>query len=198
MARLLPQRRPRPARALFARYSDLVLVAGVVAIVAMMILPLPAWLIDLLVAVNIAIGLVLLLLGDLHRVAARVLGVPERAADDHAVPAVAVDRDDAHDPARRPRRPHHRHLRQGGGRRQPGGRAGGVPDHHGGAVHRHRQGRRARGRGRRALLARRDAGQAAVDRLRPALGPDRQGRGQAPPPRRSSWKASCTAASTAR
>ncbi len=47
----------------FARYSDLVLVAGVVAIVAMMILPLPAWLIDLLVAVNIASGLLLLLLG---------------------------------------------------------------------------------------------------------------------------------------
>ncbi len=47
----------------FARYSDLVLVAGVVAIVAMMILPLPAWLIDMLVAINIASGLVLLLFG---------------------------------------------------------------------------------------------------------------------------------------
>jgi type III secretion protein V len=46
-----------------ARYSDLLLVGGVVAIVAMMILPLPAWLIDLLVAVNIASGLVLLLIG---------------------------------------------------------------------------------------------------------------------------------------
>ncbi|HEX6707420.1 MAG TPA: flagellar biosynthesis protein FlhA [Albitalea sp.] len=47
----------------FARYSDLLLVAGVVAIVAMMVLPLPAWLIDLLVAANIASGLLLLLLG---------------------------------------------------------------------------------------------------------------------------------------
>ena len=45
------------------RYSDLVLVAGVVAIIAMMILPLPSWIIDLLVAINIASGLVLLLLG---------------------------------------------------------------------------------------------------------------------------------------
>src|SRR4030095_1473914 len=44
-------------------YSDLVLVAGVVAIVALMVLPLPLWLIDLLVAANIASGLVLLLLG---------------------------------------------------------------------------------------------------------------------------------------
>lgn len=46
----------------FARFSDLVLVAGIVAIVALMVLPLPIWLIDLLVAVNIASGLVLLLL----------------------------------------------------------------------------------------------------------------------------------------
>ena len=46
-----------------ARYSDLILVGGIVAIVAMMILPLPAWLIDVLVAANIASGIVLLLLG---------------------------------------------------------------------------------------------------------------------------------------
>jgi type III secretion protein V len=46
----------------FARFSDLFLVAGVVAIVALMILPLPLWLIDVLVAINIASGLVLLLL----------------------------------------------------------------------------------------------------------------------------------------
>jgi type III secretion protein V len=47
----------------FTRYSDLILVVGVVAIVAMMILPIPPWLIDVLVAANIASGLVLLLLG---------------------------------------------------------------------------------------------------------------------------------------
>ncbi len=47
----------------FSRYSDLVLVAGIIAIVAMMVLPLPLWLIDLLVAANIASGIVLLLLG---------------------------------------------------------------------------------------------------------------------------------------
>src|SRR5262252_6298735 len=45
-----------------ARYSDLLLVGGVVAIVALMVLPLPLWLIDLLVAANIASGLMLLLL----------------------------------------------------------------------------------------------------------------------------------------
>lgn len=47
---------------LLARFSDLFLVAGIVAIVALMVLPLPLWLIDLLVAVNIASGLVLILL----------------------------------------------------------------------------------------------------------------------------------------
>lgn len=46
-----------------ARYSDLVMVAGVIAIVAMMVLPLPTWLIDVLVALNIASGILLLLLG---------------------------------------------------------------------------------------------------------------------------------------
>ncbi len=47
---------------LLTRYSDLVLVAGVVSIVALMVLPLPVWIIDFLVAVNIASGLVLLLM----------------------------------------------------------------------------------------------------------------------------------------
>jgi type III secretion protein V len=47
----------------FARYSDLLLVGGIVCIVAMMVLPLPLWLIDMLVAANIASGIVLLLLG---------------------------------------------------------------------------------------------------------------------------------------
>ncbi|MDO5626160.1 MAG: flagellar biosynthesis protein FlhA [Pseudomonadota bacterium] len=44
------------------RYTDIALVAGIVAIVALMIVPLPMWAIDLLVAVNIATGLMLLLL----------------------------------------------------------------------------------------------------------------------------------------
>ncbi|MFS0737213.1 flagellar biosynthesis protein FlhA [Sphingomonas sp. 1P06PA] len=46
---------------LSARFADLALVAGVVAIVALMILPLPTFLIDLLVAVNITFGVMLLL-----------------------------------------------------------------------------------------------------------------------------------------
>ncbi|QTD45497.1 FHIPEP family type III secretion protein [Ottowia testudinis] len=45
-----------------ARFADIVLVAGIVAIIALMIVPLPTWAIDVLVAANIAGGVLLLLL----------------------------------------------------------------------------------------------------------------------------------------
>lgn len=45
-----------------ARFTDIGLVAGIVAIIALMIVPLPTWAIDVLVAVNIAGGVLLLLL----------------------------------------------------------------------------------------------------------------------------------------
>ena len=45
-----------------ARFTDIALVAGIVAIIALMIVPLPTWAIDVLVAVNIAGGVLLLLL----------------------------------------------------------------------------------------------------------------------------------------
>lgn len=48
---------------LLSRFSDVVLALLVVAIVALMILPLPSLLIDALVAVNICIGLMLVLMG---------------------------------------------------------------------------------------------------------------------------------------
>ena len=44
-----------------SRFADVILVAGVVSIIAMMILPLPVWLIDTLVAFNITFGVLLLL-----------------------------------------------------------------------------------------------------------------------------------------
>ncbi|MFK7994292.1 MAG: FHIPEP family type III secretion protein [Granulosicoccus sp.] len=47
----------------FSRFSDVVLAVLVVAIIALMILPLPSLLIDALVAVNICIGLMLVLMG---------------------------------------------------------------------------------------------------------------------------------------
>ena len=48
-------------RAGSARYGDLLLVAGVMSILAMMVLPMPAWLIDVLVGFNMAGAVVLLL-----------------------------------------------------------------------------------------------------------------------------------------
>lgn len=51
------------SQGILARFSDVVLALLVVAIVALMILPLPSILIDALVAVNICIGLMLVLMG---------------------------------------------------------------------------------------------------------------------------------------
>ena len=51
------------ANGILSRFSDVVLALLVVAIVALMILPLPSILIDMLVAVNICIGLILVLMG---------------------------------------------------------------------------------------------------------------------------------------
>lgn len=45
-----------------ARYTDIALVAGIVAIIALMIVPLPTWALDTLVAINISGGVLLLLL----------------------------------------------------------------------------------------------------------------------------------------
>ena len=57
----LKRARVAPARGLASRFSDLFLVGGVVAIVGLMILPLPALALDALVAVNICFGVMLLL-----------------------------------------------------------------------------------------------------------------------------------------
>ncbi len=51
----------QPSAPLAFRASDAALLGGLVAILAMMVLPLPPWLIDGLVGLNIAIGLILLL-----------------------------------------------------------------------------------------------------------------------------------------
>lgn len=57
----LKRARVAPGRGLASRFSDLFLVAGVVAIVGLMILPLPSLALDALVAVNICVGVMLLL-----------------------------------------------------------------------------------------------------------------------------------------
>ena len=54
---------PGPRSGLLNRASDLVLAMLLVAIIALMILPLPLWVIDTLVAMNIALGVMLVLMG---------------------------------------------------------------------------------------------------------------------------------------
>src|SRR6058998_3269516 len=44
-----------------SRYSDLLLAGGVCAIVGMMIVPLPEWMLDLLIITNLALGLIMLM-----------------------------------------------------------------------------------------------------------------------------------------
>ena len=58
---LLSSLRSGDVRALLARYSDLALAALVVLIVGMMIVPLPTFLLDLLISLNIAVAVILLL-----------------------------------------------------------------------------------------------------------------------------------------
>jgi type III secretion protein V len=64
---------PRDVRAALVRHADLVLAAAVVAIVAMMVVPLPTPLLDLLLSVNIAAAVTLLLVslyvGDALKIA---------------------------------------------------------------------------------------------------------------------------------
>src|ERR671930_2471895 len=43
------------------RYSDVMLAGAVCAVVGMMIVPLPEWLLDLLIIINLSLGLVMLL-----------------------------------------------------------------------------------------------------------------------------------------
>ena len=44
-----------------SKYSDLVLAALVVAVLGMIIIPLPTWLLDILLTINITIGILILL-----------------------------------------------------------------------------------------------------------------------------------------
>ncbi|NLJ79471.1 MAG: hypothetical protein GX335_00380, partial [Firmicutes bacterium] len=53
---------PMPAMLGLSRYSDLYVVLTVVLIIVMMVLPLPTFLLDLLLAANISLSLLILLI----------------------------------------------------------------------------------------------------------------------------------------
>ena len=73
---LLSLLRSGDMRAIFTRYSDLALAALVVVMVGMMIVPLPAWVLDLLISLNIAAAVVLLLVAIYVNEALRIATFP--------------------------------------------------------------------------------------------------------------------------
>ena len=161
----------RPKRGGAERYSDLFVVAGLIAVISLMILPLPLFLLDALVALNITFAAILLLSAVYIATPLELAVFPSvllmstlfRLALSVATTRMILLEANAG--------PDHRHVREHGRGRQRGGRPRHLPHHHGRAVHGHRQGRRAGGRGRRALQPGRDARQADVDRQRLALRP---------------------------
>ena len=119
------RRRSRPA-ANARRYADAALGVAAVAIVALMIVPLPTPLLDLLIASNLAIAVVMLLLAMYDPGWARVHRVADRAARHDAVPARAERVVDAADPAAGRRGPGHPRVRRVRRARQLRGRRGGL------------------------------------------------------------------------
>ena len=178
-----------PALRQFTPGSDIGLALGVVALLSVLILPLPTLLLDLGLALSITAvgsgpdG------GAVPQPAARLLQLPDAAAADHSAAPVAQRRRHPADPVARQRRPARRRPRGGGVRRLPDGRRRGdradrLLDPAGGELHGHHQGLRPHRRGRRAVQPGRDARQADGDRRRPLRRPDRR-EGSAPPPPRT-------------
>ena len=164
---------------LLSRYADLALAGLVVAIVGMMIVPLPTPLLDLLISVNIAAAVTLLLVAIYVSDALKIATFPTllllttlfRLALEVSATRLILLRADAGEV-----------IRAFGNfvvGRQPGGRRGDLPDPDDDPVHRHLQGLGARGRGGGAFHARRHAGQADVHRRGAARRPHRPRRGAA-------------------
>ena len=67
------------------RYSDIILAAGVMMVIGMMIIPLPTFLLDLLLVVNITVQVSMLLHRDLHIGCAEARGISDNHPDHHAL-----------------------------------------------------------------------------------------------------------------
>ena len=77
----------------------------VVMVLAMMVLPLPPFVLDLLFTFNIALALMVMMVAALHGQAAGLRGLPDRAAGDHAAAPVAQRGLHPRGAAGRPHRP---------------------------------------------------------------------------------------------
>ena len=103
----------------------MLLSAGLLAVLVVMLIPLPTMLLDMLIATNLALTI---LLDARHAQRAAGAGsvrcFPSLLLLLIALPAVVEHRDDSADPARRGRRQDHLHVRRHGRRRQHYRRAG--------------------------------------------------------------------------
>ena len=154
---------------------------AIIAVVGLMIVPLPPLLLDLLLPIDIGLAVVLLLTAIYVKAAGRVLGVPVAAPGADAAAAVAERRRHAADPAarigrRRGGRPRDHVVRPVRGRRQLRRRHRRLPraDRHPVPRHQPRRGPHLRSHG--PLHPRRHARPADGDRRRPQRRADRRAR----------------------
>ena len=168
------------------RSTDIGLAIGVMAIIVVLILPLPPMLLDVLLAISIVFSVLILMTALFIQTPLEFSLLPDRAADRRDAAAGAQPRLDPPDPRQRSqwhgrRRPRHRGLRQLRHARQFRHRRRRLrhPDHR--QLHRHHQGLGPHRRSRGALQPRCHARQADGDRRRPLRRPDRRSdRPQAP------------------
>ena len=90
--------------------NDLVLVVLLISILALMVIPLPSGLIDVLLTVNISLSVMLLMVAVYLKTPIRLFYIPVRHSDRHGVSAVTFDCDNPPDPVRSGRGQDHRNL----------------------------------------------------------------------------------------
>lgn len=78
--------------------GDLGLAFGVIGILIVLILPMPAGMLDMLLAISITFSVLILMTALFHTHATRILRLPHRAPDRHHVAAGVESRLDASDP----------------------------------------------------------------------------------------------------
>ena len=80
---------------------DVFFALGIVVILAVLFLPIPAFLIDVGLAFSIALSVLILMVALWIAAAARLLVLPDHPPDRHHAAPVAQHRDDPHDPVAR-------------------------------------------------------------------------------------------------
>ena len=176
------------------RRGDIALAVGVMAILVVLILPLPPILLDLALAISIILSVLILMTALFIQTPLEFSSFPTVLLIATMLRLVAQPRLDPPDPGARPRRhrrrrPRHRGVRQLRDGRQFRHRHHRVHDPGDRELRRHHQGLGPHRRSRGALQPRRHARQADGDRRRPLGRPDRRDRGAHGAARRSRTKA---------